>query len=219
MSEQSDAVALQALATLAPPFYIPWTSGSLTPTALMAVANDIVLNKPRTIVEVGSGLSTVYLAALMKQHGFEKQFYSLEHDQNWASMVNAWLIRSGLQSFATMLYCPLDETGWYTIFGEFEQPRLPKNIDLLLVDGPPAWKPELAHARLPALDRLAHLLSPQCTIFLDDANRVGEQEVIARWEKDYGLTFSREYDDGRLAVARRNSPNAICHWPLSAKHP
>ncbi len=75
-------------------------------------------------------------------------------------------------------------------------------IDLLLVDGPPAYVAGMGLARYPALPVMLDRLAPGATLVLDDAERPGEQEVLRRWEDGTGLVFDRRADEAGVAVAR-----------------
>jgi hypothetical protein len=43
-------------------------------------------------------------------------------------------------------------------------------------------------------------LVPGATVVLDDVERPGEQEVVRRWEDEFGLTFRRVADAGVAIV-------------------
>ena len=75
-------------------------------------------------------------------------------------------------------------------------------IDLLLVDGPPAYATGYGLARYPALPALHDRLAPGATVVLDDVERPGEQEVLRRWERETGLDFHRRAELAGVAVAR-----------------
>jgi hypothetical protein len=73
-----------------------------------------------------------------------------------------------------------------------------RDIDLLVVDGPPeATGPD---ARFPALHVLEQKLADTATIVFDDANRQDEQAALRRWTETVGgLSRERELL-GRHAV-------------------
>ncbi len=67
---EADLHAWQILAPLlARDPYLPWTSGSMRPAALVAVCNEVVHRARTRIVECGSGMSTVVLARLLRERG------------------------------------------------------------------------------------------------------------------------------------------------------
>ena len=73
-------------------------------------------------------------------------------------------------------------------------------VDLLVVDGPPAFEDGFGLARHPALPVLRGRLAPGATVVLDDIERPGEREVVRRWEREFGLTFHRD-DAAGVAIA------------------
>jgi hypothetical protein len=56
---------------------------------------------------------------------------------------------------------------------------LPPRIELLLLDGPPAFEPHIELSRCPALLALAERLAPDATVILDDIDRAGRAAAIA----------------------------------------
>jgi len=165
--------------------YLPWTDWALRPAALVAVLNEIVLAKRETIVELGSGVSTVVIGRLLAERG--GALTSLEHDPDWATVVRSQLEREDLESTVELLVAPLDahpeaweDAPWYS--AEMIA-MLPSTINLLLVDGPPGHGEGMAHSRYPALPALAGRLSPNALVVLDDADREPEQEIVERWSE------------------------------------
>jgi predicted O-methyltransferase YrrM len=213
----TDEAARHALAALPGP-YLPWDSGAMRPAGLATVCNDIVLNVRSRVVELGSGVSTVMLARLLHQRpprdGF--RLVAVEHDASWAEWVTEQLDREGIASGVSVVLAPLvphprAEPGlsWYDepALTEGLRPALRGDpiddlIDLLLVDGPPAYAAGMGLARYPALPVLLDRLAVGATVVLDNAERAGEQEVLRRWEDETGLVFDRRADEAGVAVAR-----------------
>jgi predicted O-methyltransferase YrrM len=211
--EFSDEAARDALASLPGP-YLPWGSGAMRPAGLVTVCNDIVLNGRRRVLELGSGISTVLLARLLCQRsplgGF--RIAAVEHDARWAQWVTEQLDREGTGSDVVVVHAPLGphpraQRGlcWYddaALTGGVRTALGGDPIDLLLVDGPPAYAAGQGLARYPALPVLCDWLAPGATVVLDDAERPGEQEVLRRWERESGLEFDRRAERAGVAVAR-----------------
>jgi len=175
----------------------------MRPAGLVIVLNDIVLNGRRRVVELGSGISTVLLARLLCQRpplgGF--RVAAVEHDVRWVQWVTEQLDREGTGSDVVVVHAPLAphpraEPGlsWYddaALTAGLRTALRGDPIDLLLVDGPPAYSAGHALARYPALPVLRGWLAPDATVVLDDAERPGEQEVLRRWERETGFDFDR----------------------------
>jgi hypothetical protein len=197
----ADVHAWQVLAPLAGE-YLPWSSAALRPSALVAILNDVVVHDRRRGVELGGGISTVYLARLLARRG-RGELVTLEHDEGWLAFLGEALARERLLERVTLAHAPLapHPLAWE---GEWYDPAaLPDGpIDLLVVDGPPAWEPGTERARYPALPALLDRLADDATVVLDDLPRPGEQAVLDRWEAETPWRFERRFEDGGIAIAR-----------------
>jgi predicted O-methyltransferase YrrM len=183
---------------------LTWSEGAMTPAGLAAVCAEVAGRQRRRIVECGSGFSTLVLARLLHTRG--GRLVSLEHDQTWATRVRSQLAAAGLAEIAHVALAPLephplarDGLPWYA---RRALRSLPRRIDLLLVDGPPAFEPEIELSRYPALPALADRLTPDATVVLDDIDRRGEQRILEAWQRDCGFRFQLRPAE-RIAVGRR----------------
>jgi hypothetical protein len=61
---------------------------------------------------------------------------------------------------------------------------------MLVIDGPPGFIQR--HSRYPALPLLRERLADNCTVFMDDAARPDERELVEMWLAQYP-TYSHEY--------------------------
>jgi predicted O-methyltransferase YrrM len=143
----------------------------------------------------------VAIARLLAERG-SGRIWSLEHDRGWAAETRARLECEGLTDFAELVEAPLrlhataGPAGWYDATA---LAHLPRAIDLLLVDGPPADLATDGQTRYPALPLLAPLLAPGAVVILDDIHRAGELAVLERWRREFAVEF--ELDPGaRLAI-------------------
>lgn len=190
-----DIAAMCALGPLLRP-YLPWTSGAMRPAGLVTVLNGVWFRAPGMLVELGSGVSTVVVARLLRELG-TGHLLAVEHDSSWAVRMRRQLDREGLAEVAHVVHAPLrrherawDDTQWYdeaVLSAALAAAGRP--IDVLVVDGPPAWRPGAGHTRYPALGSLASWLTPGALIVLDDIDRTGEREVLARWEAEHPVGF------------------------------
>ena len=153
----------------------------------------VIVDQPRAIIEVGSGLSTLLSARALEEVGADGHVFTLEHEMHWLEVTNAGLHEHGLEHRATVLHAPLTEVKidseiwkWY----DLEAINLPTGVGLLLVDGPPQSTGSLA--RYPALPALLPYLADDAVIFLDDGIREDETEVAERWAAEIpGLSVVR----------------------------
>jgi predicted O-methyltransferase YrrM len=173
--------------------YLPWNTGAIRPAGLVLVCNEIMYANRTSVVECGSGASTVLLARLLRQQG-AGTLTAVEHDDRWAARVRDLLHREGLDDVATVLHAPLTgEPAWYD---PTALEHLPATVDLLIVDGPPAYEPEDAHRRRPALTFFEPRLVRDATVILDDVDRAGERHVLANWEETTSWRFRIEPNAG-----------------------
>jgi predicted O-methyltransferase YrrM len=175
----------------------------MTPAGLAAVCADVAGWHRARIVECGAGFSTLVLARLLHTRG--GRLVSLEHDQTWATRVQSNLAAAGLTEIAQIAIAPLEPHPLARDGLQYAQRALrslPPSIDLLLVDGPPAFEPEIELSRYPALPALAGRLAPDATVVLDDIDRRRELQTLEAWERDHGFHFELR-PAARIAVGRR----------------
>ena len=186
--------------------YLPWTGASIRPTAMRYILNDIMINNRDTIVECGAGLSTVYIASLFKQNaGSDKHVFSIDHDENWISILQNEIDQNGLSEYVTLMHAPLehceeclnDNLKWYSN-NNIESALGNNKIDLLFVDGPPANKKGLELSRYPAYPFFKDRLSDNHLIILDDADRKGEETTAQKWSDISGYKFKRSILNGNI---------------------
>lgn len=143
-----------------------------------------VLASRSDVIECGSGLSTLVIAAAARVSGV--RVWSLEHTQIWRERVTVALRRHGLgDEVANVLSAPLRSYGdfdWYTV-----PPVLAgRRWGLVVCDGPPS---ETRGGRYGLLPVLRSQLERPGLVLLDDAARPGEQEILARWAAEDGGHF------------------------------
>jgi hypothetical protein len=88
-----------------------------------------------SILECGSGLSTLVTGALIE--GTKTTLYALEHDSDWYARTCAMVEKFSLRNVRPV-YAPLKDFGgfcWY----EIREADLPRDISLVLCDGPPGY--------------------------------------------------------------------------------
>lgn len=158
------------------------------PTILFIVDEVLGRNDRRTMLECGSGASTLWTAAALRHRGNGGHVWSLESDAAYAEITRENLKRHGLDAWATVIDAPLVDTPvaelgtvqpWYDLTG---WPGDVADADLLFVDGPPGVTVRMA--RFPAVPRLLPSLRDGAFVVLDDTNRPQEREVVRRWRTD-----------------------------------
>lgn len=175
---------------------------ALEPTGLLRIVDLVQTKSIGTIVELGSGTSTLWLAYALEARGTGGRIVSLDHDPHFAGLTRTALAAHGFgPDVADVRDAPLVDgvvvghaTPWYDpqSFADLAE------IDLLIVDGPPQATGDLA--RYPALPALLDKLAPHAIIVVDDAQRPAETQMIERWrELDPRLQTLQEAGPGRQA--------------------
>ncbi|GGK89624.1 O-methyltransferase [Mangrovihabitans endophyticus] len=178
---------------------------ALSPVDMLAVLHLIRTRRPRLVLELGSGASTVWMAYALEAVG--GRLVSLDHDAEYARRTRAALAEHSLGAIAQVREAPLTPVtvdgrsySWYDTaeLGDLT------GVELLLIDGPPAATgPD---ARYPAMHVVSDLLAPSATVVVDDADRNDEQAAVRRWvEKTPGLTVEEDLS-GRHAVLSYRRP-------------
>lgn len=153
-----------------------------SPDFLLQLARHALSKRPLVAAECSSGVSTLVLARCMQLNG-QGHVYSLEHESEFAEKTRVMLKEHGLDTWATVVDAPLvvgpEGTPWYA---ETAFPAVMREIELLAVDGPPQAVGRLA--RYPALPRLLGRMASEFSVFVDDAARPDEREMVTRWQRE-----------------------------------
>lgn len=171
---------------------LPVTENWSAAADFLKIITDYCLeNKPHTIVECSSGISSLVLSRCcqLNQYG---HVYSLENGAEFVAQTQQQIKKFSLSEYCNVIHAPLKD---YLLNGEnyqwFDRSVYPDHeIDLLVIDGPPGFIQK--HSRYPALPLLIEILAEHCVIFLDDAAREDEQEIVRRWLEAYP-EFQFEY--------------------------
>lgn len=185
----TETQGLVQLSGLNQPYPMPFGgSWALTPDAAAILAREIAIRRPNTIVELGSGVSTVMVGRLLKQMGCGR-LVSLDHDPGWAEETRRNILANELQDYVEVLDAPLvkqqfdgKDFVWYQVP---EQVRQIEQIDMLTVDGPPQTTDVAVLARYPALPAFIAQFSAHAVIYIDDAKRDTEQKMVKEWHQQY----------------------------------
>lgn len=158
---------------------------ALTGDSAALLAREALERKPATVLELGSGASTLILGQILRKNGGGR-LLSVDHDPIWADQTRRYVNFLGLGNVVTVVDAPLksvtlqnQDYRWYDIPTHSLDDL--GAIDLLLVDGPPQKRNDPTHARYPAFPLLRERLSADALIFVDDANRATESKMIEIW--------------------------------------
>ena len=183
---------------------VPMTPYSSLPESSAILVSVVdTLPEGATVVELGSGVSTVWTAMAVRERTAVR-FVSLEHDPDWCRATAIGLERSGVAEDVALRQSPLEPDAegrlWYRL-SDLEDVA---TIDLLFIDGPPGDGGP--HAREPAVDHLAGRLRSGAIVIIDDADRPDERRVVDRF-LEYPFT------EGQAAILEARERIAVIRVP------
>jgi predicted O-methyltransferase YrrM len=167
---------------------------------LTRLADLVEEMKPRTVLELGAGASTLILAKALQRAGGGR-LISFDQHEDFVEETRLWVAGQGLN--VDLRHAPLfSETGdwrdlWYDLHG------LPDAIDLLVIDGPPWTIHPMIRGKA---EKLFSRITIGGIVVLDDAARPGERTVARRWRArwpDFDWAFEPSIK-GRLIGVRRS---------------
>jgi Methyltransferase domain len=156
--------------------------GALPPdyTDLWFLYREVRRRRPETLLEFGSGCSTVVLAFALRQNG-AGNLWSLESDKGWSDATAAALPDS-LRPVVTLVHAPVreddrDVQGWsYT-----NRPAVAP--DLVYLDGPAL----LASGRWPSTCWISSRLCSLCCVVIVDGRRENVRYLEARLTRPHSF--------------------------------
>ena len=146
---------------------------------LWRIVEAIERLRPREVVELGCGASSLVIAKALEGNGGGR-LTSFDQHAGFVAATAEWLGRYGLS--ASLRHAPIveDPSDWSHTW--YDLAAVPAEIDLLVIDGPPWTLSPFVRGRAEILfDRIV----PGGMILLDDAARPGERVVAARWRRDW----------------------------------
>ena len=167
---------------------------------LHRIVDVIETARPKTVVELGSGATSLVIAQALALHG-GGALHSYDSHAPFVTAMDEWLAENALA--AAFRHAPLVQRDvrwpglWYALT------ELPGSIDLLVIDGPPWAVHPFARGMA---ERLFPLIAPGGTILLDDAARPGERYVARRWKRawpDFDFRYEGAGSKGLLVGTRR----------------
>ncbi|MDD5217955.1 MAG: class I SAM-dependent methyltransferase [Candidatus Omnitrophica bacterium] len=160
---------------------------AISPDFARTMVSIILKHKPRLVVELGSGVSTLIAAYALQKIG-QGEILSVEHDPVYFETVQRYLSERHLDQIAKVVLSPLEpvkikgkEWVWYRA-GDFAALSA---IDFVIIDGPPQYGQPAPMVRYPALPVLYPKLSPHASLILDDAMRDDEKKTLEVWQREF----------------------------------
>jgi predicted O-methyltransferase YrrM len=184
--QQRQIQAIVELAgSLSPRVPFPSMTGWAASPELMAqIFHQIELTRPKTVFELGSGVSTVMIPHMLHQVG-GGILHSVEHDTEHVGRTRHHMTLQGIgdAQLHEAPLVPVDLNNERYLWYDLTAIPMPESIDMLIVDGPPLKSHALA--RYPALPMLWERLSDGAVILMDDTDRADETQILKRWAAEY----------------------------------
>ena len=151
---------------------------SLGEDAFGAILEDCRASDPKTIVEFGSGASSIRWAMEFP----EATIYAIDHLEQYQQETLALKERYGITNLEAA-FCPLK---WQQLAGSwfftYSGDGIPKDVDVAVIDGPPM---KFKQAREACMYKLFEHVRVGGRIYLDDFQRPSEMLAAAQWLERY----------------------------------
>ena len=187
--------------------YPPFGGWSISGDCARRLVELILTNHFDSVIEVGSGLSTLLIAQALEVRGGNGRCIALEHEKSWIDRSNQVLAEHGVSNRAVIVHAPLVDTEirgenfpWY----DLSEVELPDQIGMLFIDGPPKATGTLA--RYPALPLMIERLGSTSVVLMDDADRPDERAVTERWKAEFPDLAVVRHSDAKGTVEIRRAP-------------
>lgn len=180
---------------------LPYLGSWKADTGLLTLMVDhIFAEKPKLVVEFGTGASTLVLARALQEAGGGR-LISFDQHADFIDATRDWLAEHGLKADLHAVALRPSPGGWPGLW--YDHGPLPDGIELMVVDGPP-WSIH-PFTRGAAASLFGHI-APGGTVMLDDAARPGERIVARRWRKafpEFDFVLDRSGSKGTLIGRKR----------------
>ena len=191
---------------------------SMQPSDFYVIAK--ILNRLRsphpTVVELGSGASTVIIAKILARKKKPFTIISIEGDASWLEETRKLLALHRAQEGVALHHAPYRDYGSYQWFDlqVVEKAMQGKVADLIIVDAPPGNLCELS--RNPALRHLRQSIDTGTHILLHDAFRPDEERIMMQWSECFETTVLHRTGKGTYEFTgiAETTPPEVTRFPL-----
>lgn len=191
------------------------SSWSLGEEAYGSILDDLRSVGAKTIVEFGSGTSTLRLCEDLP----EAHILSVEGDESFFRLTQRKLDQHLGAGHVELVHRPIrwQRHGW-GLYRSYEPGAFPDHVDAVLIDGPPLATRRGREACLYQIFPHTHVGT---RFYLDDYCREAEQRIVANWLRAYGtaLAHCTNFEVGHVvAVLERmkGEHKRHTHWRNTA---
>jgi hypothetical protein len=155
--------------------------------------------KGGAVLECGTGATTLIAERIGAKEGFRT--YSLEQDPEWSEYVRRFLLGTDAVQVIDAVLTDRGDHFWYDAPND-----LPQHFSLVICDGPAVYdvpEPHLSGWRYGVLPWLEDTGRTFDVLLLDDTNEPRGQPLLARWQKDFGVSAEVvQAGNGSYAIVR-----------------
>ncbi len=209
--QNAEVGAIASMSAMDVPYPLPlgdnWALGWHGAAVLARVVGS---ERPETIVELGSGASSLVIGLQLSRIG-RGRLLTLDHEPEYAAITRRHVAALGLDPWVTVLDAPLvdcrigdEQYRWYDLPDAVTSLD---HIDLLVVDGPPLRTDPQGTPRYPALPMLGDRLGGGSMVFVDDARRDAERRMLEHWQHDEPAWVRETIDAGHGTAILRWAPS------------
>lgn len=184
-------------------------TAAISPDTALEYVRLIRQLRPATVVELGSGVSTVLSALQLRDNG-SGRVIAVDDDAAWARRTRIELEEHGVQDWAEVRHAVLrpteveeDTVPWY------DRDKLADidRIDLLLIDGPKDYR-DRGHRR-PGLTHLVDRLGEDAVVFVDDGIRARWRHWVYAWAKENGFLVEEPFLNEKRSMILYREESAL----------
>lgn len=162
--------------------YLPITDWAPGPEFYVHICNDIIINQKRSIVEFGSGITTILMARLLAKNNLDAKIISIDHDEKWQDIISHCCKMDNIGKYIQFICSPIAQEGkysWYTA----SKIQFPADFvaDTVVVDGPIGGQTMARYGAIPFIKK--YLSKEYYTIYLHDTDRPDEQKILRAWHE------------------------------------
>ena len=168
---------------------LPTRGWHLRAEAMRVVAEIVAEARPRLVLELGSGSSTVLLARQCASRGGGARVVTVEESPLFAEQTRRRLRRHNLLDLVSIVVSPVVRTRigcWRGYCYEMSEADIAsamagERADLVLIDGPMSAWTLRGDCRYATLLLIRRWLAERAIVLVDDADRRYERDTIERW--------------------------------------
>ena len=177
---------------------------SISPDFGYLVTRNILDEKPDTVIEFGSGLTTLLVGLALKKNGTGK-IVSIDQDEKYFDKTKRLISKFRLEDYVDLKLCSIETIHLHGKQRKWYATQFLDKIDtvqMIIVDGPPGSIQD--KARYPALPVLYDKIDKHFICFVDDYNRTAEEQMVDDWMNMYpDISLEKINTETGAALIRR----------------